>query len=205
MGIFSTLFTKKLTIEELELEKRQRQRLQRRLDLRLRQIAQKDDAIRKQALKASSKPELRRIFIKLKELEFERRPLEKESLLCAKEVMTLTLVLGKMKMAEKLKGKEGIGKLLERLKMSGLDRLLDSAEISVEQYSQHLDNVLEEAAIGEEAFEDTESLYAKGFEEFEKSIKVMQELDKEDPERAIEVWDKDVKKKVAPEEEMLGA
>lgn len=200
MGIWSKLFGKPVTSKELKVHLLKIERDRRRKQQSIRKIEAKRsttiDRIKK-ARKEGNQLEVDYLWEDLTQLKMEGTIVLKGAKRLNLEGIGLKKYIRGLERLEKAKDKDGIGKLFERVRESGLDTKLGVDEINEQEYIDELAMILEEVGLNEEVFEMEEEDPEKA--KFLAQIDAINEAESQgDFDKAVE---KETELKTAIEEE----
>jgi hypothetical protein len=173
MGFFRDLFSKKeVTARELKVQLIgvERERKRKQMDLRKISAKQNDMVDRvKRARKSGNSLEVDYLWEDLKAMKFDGASLKRDVKILNLEGIALKRYVRGMDRLEKSNNKEGIRKLLERARSSGLDGKLANQFINDQEYLDELGAIMDEVGMEVEQMEAAEDEPAK--------VKFLQQID----------------------------
>ncbi|MCU0722600.1 MAG: hypothetical protein MUC63_03100 [Planctomycetes bacterium] len=173
MGFFRDLFSKKdVSARELKVALIGVERERKRKQMELRKVASRQndmvDRVKK-ARKSGNGLEVDYLWEDLKAMKFDGAFLKREVKVLNLEGIALKRYVRGMERLERSNNKEGIRKLLERMRSSGLDTKLANQFINDQEYLDELGAIMEEVGMEAEQLESAEDEPAK--------VKFLQQID----------------------------
>jgi hypothetical protein len=173
MGFFRDLFSKKdVSARELKVTLIGVERERKRKQMELRKVASRQndmvDRVKK-ARKSGNGLEVDYLWEDLKAMKFDGAFLKREVKVLNLEGIALKRYVRGMERLERSNNKEGIRKLLERMRSSGLDTKLANQFINDQEYLDELGAIMEEVGMEAEQLESAEDEPAK--------VKFLQQID----------------------------
>lgn len=159
MSIFSNIFVKpKITAGELKSEVRAKERDRRRKIIELRRLEQKKEKLlakAKKARKTGDNFQVDVIWEDMKNMRVDEAFLKREMKILNLEYITLKRYLHGMERLEKKADNDSIGKLIVRVRESGLESRLASQDIDETAYIEELNSIMEGIGLQTEEYEES--------------------------------------------------
>lgn len=164
MGFLGELFgRKKVTTRELKTQLMRIERDRRKKRMEIKKLETRQGRLidqLKEARKGHNPMEVDYLWEDLKALKIDKAMLMREATVLNLEGITVKNYVRGMERMEKNKNHEGINKLVERMRSSGLEAKLDAEKIATDEYLDELraimDNMGADLEVAAEAEEDPE-------------------------------------------------
>jgi len=151
MGVLRNLFSRPVTARELKtaLLQLERDRRKRQGEIK-RLVGERDEIVERvrNARKTGDRLEVDSLWEDLKQIRAEASLTRREARVLTLEAIAIKRYAWGLERLERSRDKDGVRRLLERVRKSRLADLLAREEIDEREYRKELESVLEEAAAG---------------------------------------------------------
>jgi len=177
MNLLDSMFGKTSSVRDIRVHLKEIEREQRRKRLELDAVAQNKQLNVQEAIaakKAGRQEKLRDIFREMRQLEIDYRYINNDLRRLSLTMTALSSLARRVEILERGKNRQGIQRLVMRLKKSSIQKAIDSAEVSDDTFNEILEEILGEeevAAIQSKVRGDS------GFAEFDRAISEMAKVE----------------------------